>query len=108
MTFHRIRRYALGLAGLVLIPPLLWVGVVLVARTGWARRHVIAALEAGSGRSVGLTGLSVPLLGGVELTGLAFGSPQNTDDPWLNAENIRLDISLWPALAGQGRADRGR
>ena len=54
MKCHRIRRYALGLAGLFLIPPLLWIGVVLVAQTGWARRHVIAALEASSGRSVGL------------------------------------------------------
>ena len=46
MTMHRIRRYALGLAGLVLIPPLLWIGIVLLAPTAWARRHVVAALEA--------------------------------------------------------------
>ncbi len=101
MTFHRMRRFALGLIGLVLIPPLLWIGVVVVAQTGWARRHVISALEASSGRSVGLKGLSVPLFGGVELTGLAFGSPQNTEDPWLNADKIRLDIGLGQLLRGR-------
>ena len=62
MKCHRVRRYALGLAGLALIPPLLWIGVVLMAPTAWARRHVVAALEASSGRSVALAGLSVPLL----------------------------------------------
>ena len=84
MTCHRIRRYALGLIALLLIPPLLWIGVVFLAGTSWARRQVVAALEARSGRSVSLDGLAVPLTGGVELSGLAFGSPKNTDDSPLN------------------------
>ena len=92
---------ALGLAGLALIPPLLWIGVVLVAPTAWARRHVVAALEASSGRSVALAGVSVPLLGGVELKGLAFGSPKSTDDPWLKAKNLRLDISVCQLVLGK-------
>ena len=41
---------------------------------------------------------------GVELTGLAFGSPKNTDDPWLKAEKVRLEISLCQLLAWEGRA----
>ena len=42
----------------LLIPPLLWVGVVLVAPTDWAKRHVVAALEAANG-SLGSPGASV-------------------------------------------------
>ena len=101
MKCNRVRRYALGLTGLFLIPPLVWIGIVLMAPTAWARRHVIAALEAHSGRSVTLEGLAVPLLGGVELSGLAFGSPKNTDDPWLKAEKLRLNISLGDLLQGK-------
>src|SRR5262245_61194265 len=101
MTCHRIRRYALGLIALLLIPPLLWIGVVLLAGTSWARRQVVAALEARSGRSVTLQGLAVPLMGGVDLSGLAFGSPKNTDDPWLKAEKLRLNISFCDLMQGK-------
>jgi AsmA-like C-terminal region len=101
MKCNRVRRYALGLTGLILIPPLLWIGIVLVAPTAWARGRVVAALEAHSGRSVTLEGLAVPLFGGVELTGLAFGSPKNTDDPWLKAEKLRLSISLCEIFQGK-------
>jgi AsmA-like C-terminal region len=100
MTCHRVRRYALGLAGLALIPPLLWIGVVLVAPTAWAKRHVTAALAASSRRSVALSGCSVGLFGGVELTGLSFGSPKSTDDPWLKAAKLRLDLSLCQLVLG--------
>ncbi len=101
MVRNRVRRYALGLAGVALIPPLLWIGVVLIAPTAWARRHVAAALAASSGRSVALSGLTVPLLGGVEFRGLSFGSPKNTDDPWLKAEHVRLDVSACRLLMGK-------
>ena len=101
MVGRRVRRFALGVAGLALIPPLLWICVVLVAPTAWAKRRVVAALEAGSGRSVALSGLSVGLLGGVELTGLSFGSPQSHDDPWLKAEKIGLDLSVCQLIKGK-------
>jgi AsmA protein len=101
MKCNRARRYALGLAGLFLIPLLLWIGVVLLAPTAWARKQVIGALEARSGRSVSLKRLAVPLLGGVELTGLSFGSPKSSDDPWLTAEKLRLNISVCELLQGK-------
>jgi len=85
----------------ILIPPLLWVGIVLVAPTDWARTHVVAALEASSGRWVRLGGLSVRSLGGIRLTDLEIGSPQSTNDPWLKAANLRLHISLKQLLVGK-------
>ncbi len=101
MTSRRIRRYALLLASIVLIPPLLWLAVVLIAPSDWARNQVVAALEARSGRSVSLESLSVPLLGGVQLKGLVIGSPQNTDDPWLKTASLRLDINVRQLFLGR-------
>ncbi len=101
MVSRRVRRYALGLAGVALVPPLLWLGVVLVAPTAWARNHVVAVLEASSGRSVALSGMSVPLLGGLELRGLSIGSPRNTDDPWFTAKHIRVDVSAFQLMVGR-------
>jgi len=100
MTSRRIRRIALLLASIILIPPLLWLAVVLIAPTDWARKHVVAALEARSGRSVTLESLSVPLLGGIQLKGLAIGSPQSTDNPWLKTARLRLDINFHQLLLG--------
>ena len=41
-------------AGVLLTPVLLWVFIVLIAPTRWARSHVVAVLERSSGRSVKL------------------------------------------------------
>ena len=101
MTSLRIRRFALILCVVICIPPLLWLGIVLIAPTGWAKRHLVAALEARSGRLVRLEGLSVRLLGGIRLTNLEIGSPQSTDDPWLKTADLRLDVSLMQLLLGK-------
>lgn len=87
--------------GLLLIPPLLWLGIVLVAPTNWARSHVIAALERASGRSVQLDDLDVCLNGGIELTGLKIGAPRSVGDPWLEAKRIQVDVSPWQLLWGK-------
>jgi hypothetical protein len=101
MAIHRFRRFALVLAGLVLLPPLLWIGVLVVAPTPWAKRHVIAALEARTGRPVRLESLSVQPLGGVRLTKLEIGSPGNVDDPWFKAASIRIEIGLARLATGK-------
>ena len=101
MTRHRVRRCALAFACLVMIPPILWIAVVVLAPTPWVRKHVVAALEKSSGRSVVLERLAVPLRGGIELSGIAFGSPGNTNDPWLKAEKVRLDINFCDLLRGK-------
>jgi len=101
MTFQRSRRYALVVLGIGLIPLFLWIGLLLIAPTGWARRQVIAALESRSGRSVRLDSLSIHLLGGLRLMNLSIGSPQNTGQPWLHAAEIRLDTGLSQLLRGK-------
>jgi hypothetical protein len=103
MTNLRFRRYALCVFIVLLIPPLLWVGVVLIAPTDWAKRHIVAAVEAASRRSVRLDRLSVRWLGGVRLTNLEIGSPRNGGDPWLKAQNVELDNSFLDLLRGNLR-----
>ena len=102
MKCSRIRRYALGLTGLILDPTALVDrncsdGPDGVGQTARCRGTGSPAAGARS-RSKALT---VPLFGGVELTGLAFGSPKSTDDPWLKAEKIRLNISVCDLFQGK-------
>jgi AsmA-like C-terminal region len=101
----RRRRFCwLGLMipiGVLLAPPLLWLLIVLIAPTNWARSHVIARLERSSGRSVQLDKLNVCLNGGIELTGLKIGAPRSVGDPWLEAKRIQIDVSPWQLLWGK-------
>jgi AsmA-like C-terminal region len=104
MTRIRLRRCAVALCALfLLIPPLLWVAVVLIAPTDWAARHVMAALEAGTRRSVRLDRLSVRWLGGVRLTNFEIGAHSHGDDPWLKARSVELDIGFLDLLVGKLR-----
>jgi AsmA protein len=101
MAFRRWRWYVRLLAGLALIPLLLWLVVVAVAPTGWAKRQVVAVLESRSGRSVSLERLSVCPFGGIHLTNLEIGSPHDTNDPWLKAADLRLDLGLLEIFRGR-------
>jgi AsmA protein len=89
-----------------LIPPLLWLAVVVLFPTGWARRQLVAAVQSRSGRRVQLDGLSVCLFGGIRLTNLEIGSPDDTNDPWLKTGDLRLDISLIQLLRGRIKPTR--
>jgi AsmA-like C-terminal region len=100
MKSCRLRLFLSILSGIILIPPLLWVGVVLIAPTGWAKRHVVACLEARTHRQVRLERLSVRLFGGIQLVNLEIGSPQGSSDPWLKTTDLRLDIGLPQLLWG--------
>lgn len=101
MKCRWFRRLLLIPIGIVVAPVLLWCLVVLVAPTNWARKHVVAALEKSSGRSVGLGSLRVCLGGGIDLRDLRIGAPGTPDDPWLVAENVHLDVGVFRILCGR-------
>jgi AsmA protein len=101
MTTHRLRRYALVFCLPILVPPLIWIGVVLVAPTAWARGLLVSVLEARSGRGVHLDGLKVRWFGGIELTNLEIASPRTTNDPWLRAAELRLEGGLTQLFLGK-------
>jgi AsmA protein len=106
MAFRRWRWYVRIVCGLALVPSLLWILVLLIAPTGWARRQVVAQLESRSGRRVSLDGLSIGLTGKIRLTNLQIGSPRDTGDPWLKAARIQLDFGLLQMLRGHCRPRR--
>jgi uncharacterized protein involved in outer membrane biogenesis len=103
MTNLRFRRYALCVFTVLLIPPLLWVGVVLIAPTDWAKRHIVAALEQGTKRAVRLERVSVRWLGGVRLTNLEIAAPTDGDSPWFTARSVELDIGFLNIVRGMLR-----
>lgn len=103
MSTRQWRRRAPILCGLASLPLVLWLVVVLAAPTGWARRRIVAELEARSGRRVALGGVAIGLTGRIRLTGLEIGSPRATADPWLKAADIRLDLGLLQMLGGRSR-----
>ena len=89
------RIYWLGLSVpllLLFVPLSLWLLLVLLAPTGWAKRHVVAALSKKSGRSVQLDDLRVCFTGGIELSGLKIGAPAAVGDPWLSARRVAIDV----------------
>ncbi len=93
----------LGMAvplGFVLTPPLLWLLIVLVAPTNWARSHLTTRIERASGRRVQIDGLDVCLNGGITLRGLKIGAPGSVGDPWLDVRRLQMDVSPWELLWG--------
>src|ERR1700679_778673 len=101
MTFRRMRWYVWLPAGILLTPLLLWLCLILILPTAWAKRSVVAALEARSGRPIRLEQLSLCPLGGIHLVNLEIGSPQSATDPWLKAADVRLDVSLLQMFKGR-------
>ena len=101
MKCRWFRRLMLIPLGIAVVPVLLWCLIVLVAPTNWARQRVIAALERSSGRSVDLDRLTVCFSGGLDLKNLKIGAPGAPGDPWLDAENVHLDLGVFQMLCGR-------
>ncbi|OJW04234.1 MAG: hypothetical protein BGO49_31375 [Planctomycetales bacterium 71-10] len=101
MKCRWFRRLMLIPIGVAVAPALLWCLVVLVAPTNWARKHVVAALERSSGRSVGLDSLRVCFGGGIDLKNLRIGAPDAPADPWLVADQVHLDVGVFQILCGR-------
>jgi AsmA protein len=101
MTLRRLRWYVWLPAGVMLTPLVLWLLLILVLPTAWAKRTVVAALEARSGRPIRMERLSLCPMGGIHLVDLEIGSPQSVEDPWLKAGDVRLDVSVLELFRGR-------
>jgi hypothetical protein len=84
----------------LLVPPALWVVVVLLAPTEWARNRLAARLGRACGKEVRLGALRLGPLGGVHLANLAIGEPGAQGDPWLTVREVRLDVHICQLLFG--------
>ena len=83
------------------MPVVLWVIIVLIAPTRWARSHVVAVLERSSGRSVKLDTLDVCLGGGVSLFEPHDRSSPVGGRPVAKAPKVHIDVSPFQLLRGK-------
>ena len=101
-----IRLRWLILMGVVLLPPILWILLVSVAPTDWARQRFAARMTEATGRSVRIATVRVGILGGIYMTGLEIGAPGAAGDPWLRVAQAHLNISPWQLLCGHAAPTR--
>ena len=85
------KRFLRLVAVVVLAPPALWIGLLILLPMGWARDRVVAALGASTHQVVRIEKVRLRPWGGLELTGLEIASPSTPDDPWLRAATVSVD-----------------
>jgi hypothetical protein len=103
MKRPRFRPWWLIPLSIVLVPPLLWIILLLVIPTDWARARFERAVSQATGRSVSLESLRLGVLGGVRLTNLEIGAPGSDKDPWLKVADARLNVTLLQLMFGHAR-----
>ena len=91
------------LLALLLAPPTVWVALVMLCPTGWARRAVERQIEARTGCPSRLDRLTIGLLGGVRLEGVRIDEPGPGPSPipWVDAGAIGLDLDYGALLSGR-------
>lgn len=94
----RLRRM---LAAGLLAPAALWVLVVALLPTGWARDWLVRALEHRTGREVEVADVSIGPLGAFHVRGLSLAERGAEQRPWLEAQEVRLKPSLHSLLSGR-------
>jgi hypothetical protein len=101
MKRPRIRLRWLVLLAFLLLPPVLWVLLLSVVPTGWARQRIAERMSAGSGRSVRLATVRLGVFGGIYLTGLEIGAPGGAADPWLKVAEAHINVSPLQLVCGR-------
>jgi AsmA protein len=86
--------------GIAAVPLLVWMLILLILPTDWARARIVERLSQASGRTVRLESLGVGFLGGVHLKNLSIGAPQAAGDPWLSVAQATANINLIHLLSG--------
>ena len=99
LRWYRRRLVAIA-ATILLLPILLWGAILVVTPTGWARARLVRELEAATGRKVAIDEIRLGLLGNFRARGIAVAEPGTPSDPWLRAEDARLDVHLLGMLTG--------
>jgi hypothetical protein len=98
------RRCTLRLLSIIAATPiLLWVLILLIAPTDWARGRLVHKLAEATGRSVSIDQIRLGVLGNLRIKGIAVSNSRNDDDPWLRVAEARLDVSLFDILCHRCR-----
>jgi uncharacterized protein involved in outer membrane biogenesis len=101
MKCPRFRPWWLVPLSFLLVPPLLWMLLLLIIPTDWARARIEGAVSQATGRTVHLDSLQIGVLGGVRLTNLEIGAPGSAQDPWLKVADASVNVTLLQLLFGQ-------
>ena len=88
------------LGGVLCGPMLLWVVLLLIIPTDWARRRLVGRLEAATGQSVRIGKVSLGLSGRLQVRDVALATRETPDDPWLQAGSASLDLHLFQVIFG--------
>lgn len=98
---RRTRLLGLALVG----PPLLWVLVVTLMPTAWARRRIERELSEATQCPARLGSVRLGLFGGVHLQRLELLEPPRfgRNGSWLRARKVRVDLGLAGLMSGHVR-----
>ncbi|HMB07831.1 MAG TPA: AsmA-like C-terminal region-containing protein [Isosphaeraceae bacterium] len=108
MRRPRFRPWRLVPLSFLLVPPLLWMLLLLIIPTDWARVRIEGAISQATGRTVHLESLQIGVLGGVRLTNLEIGAPGSAQDPWLKVGSASVNVTLLQLLFGQAEPTDAR
>ena len=82
------------------VPSLVWVFVVLVTPTGWARSRLTARIEAATGRVVRIGSVRLGLLGDLKILDLSLAEPSDPANPWLLVGETAINVNPLRVLMG--------
>jgi AsmA protein len=100
----RMGRLRRRLAAALVAPVAIWVLIVALLPTGWARDRLVRAIEARTGRAVRIERVVIGPFGAVHLRGLALAERSAADRPWAEAVEIRVQASARALLSGRLQA----
>ncbi|MDX2037412.1 MAG: AsmA-like C-terminal region-containing protein [Isosphaeraceae bacterium] len=81
-------------------PFLLWLALVTLMPTDWARNRLIAELRESTGHHVEIGRLALNILGRVEARDIRVATSGNPSDPWVTVESAVLDLRFWEMIGG--------
>ena len=88
------------LGGLLCGPLILWVVLLFIIPTDWARRRLVGRLEAATGQSVRIGKVSLGISGRLQVRDVALATRETPDDPWLQAGSASLDLHVFQVIFG--------
>ena len=94
------RRVMIATLAIPVVPLLLWVGLICLAPTDWARSRMIRELETATGRKVSIGSIRLGPLGNLRVRDVQVAEIDNFEDPWMKIAEARLDLHLFQLVAG--------
>ena len=82
------------------VPSLVWVAIVLVTPTGWARSRLTTRIEAATGRVVRIGSVRLGFLGDLKINDLSLAEPSDPGNPWLQVGLTSINVNPLRVMMG--------